>query len=867
MLMVMTPFAAFVSAEHTYGSFEDHCDFSMNDAEGDAYTPIFIQSLDDASTVIEVEPSTYMLVFGCSSMLESGTIQVTVDGHSHDGVTTNDPVTVIHASTTTANVVSSMIPVAVDASGVIGNSVVVHVSLDAVDTLGDTVDTEHTLTFVPMVDTTADETPRISMWYGKVNQHNENGTWLTDPDGVSGSGLYADWGHAGWGDRKLEYCQKFWPQTESIEKRPFMEKMWFFHMGNVDGAEAYKDVYECVQANQTEIEEDEDRWDDLDDLSCNNTTELEEVFFFSNASTTVVSQTGQSAQAINAHPAWTADLGEAQWVWNTSTGYGFIGAVEFTHELVLPSTASSVQGILAVAADNSYDVSLNGAPLGGQTDEWNFLFEHMETFSMDSFVQPGVNVLTFDVDNWHVIGGLMYAGVVQFCSEPVDEIDDGVEDGTDGNDTDDGWGNGTDDGTGNGTDDDSGDDSTGNGTDDGTGNGTDDNSGDDSTDNGTGNITEPCVCNGEIKYVLLQEQWGSFDHQIWVKSQSLTLGYNFTVEWRLTNDDTGALVANGSESWDADASTHMTRVNHLDLEPAAYCLEAKLFSESYFMSQKTYCKVVVDAAPFIKYTGLQEQWASFDYEVKTKIESLREGFDYELQWHVVNSDTQADVINGSENWTATQSTQLVSHNGIDLEPGHYCVVAELFESGLSVDSKTYCKTVEENGANIKYGFVEEQYGTFDHRVVIKSQSLTSTSAYQMVWILNETNNGVVVASGDESWATTASIHMTYHHGLELGEGSYQLSAELYQDGVLVDSHTSSYVIACESSSEPSSQGTPSMVQSTDITPEADDDATTDVTNSEDGDGASGMVEVLKAIASAIVEWFTDLFSKAEPKNA
>ncbi len=35
----------------------------------------------------------------------------------------------------------------------------------------------------------------------------------------------------------------------------------------------------------------------------------------------------------------------------------------------------------------------------------------------------------------------------------------------------------------------------------------------------------------------------------------------------------------------------------------------------------------------------------------------------------------------------------------------------------------------------------------------------------------------------------------------------------------------------------------------------------------DGDGASGMVEVLKAIASAIVEWFTDLFSKAEPKNA
>ena len=26
---------------------------------------------------------------------------------------------------------------------------------------------------------TTDDRPRISMWYGKVNQHNENGTWMT----------------------------------------------------------------------------------------------------------------------------------------------------------------------------------------------------------------------------------------------------------------------------------------------------------------------------------------------------------------------------------------------------------------------------------------------------------------------------------------------------------------------------------------------------------------------------------------------------------------------------------------------------------------------------------------------------------------
>ena len=45
--------------------------------------------------------------------------------------------------------------------------------------------------------------PRISMWPGKVNQHNDNGKWLTDPDGVSG-GHSSDDHPNDYGDRKLE---------------------------------------------------------------------------------------------------------------------------------------------------------------------------------------------------------------------------------------------------------------------------------------------------------------------------------------------------------------------------------------------------------------------------------------------------------------------------------------------------------------------------------------------------------------------------------------------------------------------------------------------------------------------------------------
>jgi len=126
-------------------------------------------------------------------------------------------------------------------------------------------DTNNTLTFMP-VDwdhtcftvanltqnnnsgngTVIDTTPRISLWYGKVNQHNENGVWMTDPDGVSGAGTHAQWGAEGYGDRKLEYCQKFWPNTVAISPMP-AEQITFYTRGNAQAYDTTKPVWECVQ--------------------------------------------------------------------------------------------------------------------------------------------------------------------------------------------------------------------------------------------------------------------------------------------------------------------------------------------------------------------------------------------------------------------------------------------------------------------------------------------------------------------------------------------------------------------------------------------------------------------------------------------
>jgi len=90
-----------------------------------------------------------------------------------------------------------------------------------------------------------DHTPRISLWPGKVNQHNENGIWMTDPDGVSGGHPSTSYS-SDYGDRKLEYCQKFWPNTQSIELRDNRETITFWTAGNTDSVVSTRDVYECV---------------------------------------------------------------------------------------------------------------------------------------------------------------------------------------------------------------------------------------------------------------------------------------------------------------------------------------------------------------------------------------------------------------------------------------------------------------------------------------------------------------------------------------------------------------------------------------------------------------------------------------------
>ena len=85
-----------------------------------------------------------------------------------------------------------------------------------------------------------DTTPRIAYWWGKVNQHVENGVWTTDPDGTSGANL-----------DKLTYCKKWYPHTVSVEPYKNETISGWLGRGNIGTPlTSTKQSYECVQESQ-----------------------------------------------------------------------------------------------------------------------------------------------------------------------------------------------------------------------------------------------------------------------------------------------------------------------------------------------------------------------------------------------------------------------------------------------------------------------------------------------------------------------------------------------------------------------------------------------------------------------------------------
>ena len=111
--------------------------------------------------------------------------------------------------------------------------------------------------------TPGDLTPRIAYWYGKVNQHIENGVWTTDPDGSSGANL-----------NMLTYCKKWYPDTVSVKPYKNETISTWRDAGNTGGPyTSTKTSYACVQKS-ADSSGNWTQWFNHDDPSGNGDFEL-----------------------------------------------------------------------------------------------------------------------------------------------------------------------------------------------------------------------------------------------------------------------------------------------------------------------------------------------------------------------------------------------------------------------------------------------------------------------------------------------------------------------------------------------------------------------------------------------------------------
>lgn len=89
--------------------------------------------------------------------------------------------------------------------------------------------------------------PRVTFWWGKVNQHINpmTGAWETDPDGLQP--------FAGASVDKLEYCKMMYPRSTSVVPFGYVTIENWHDRGNVNKYTSTTLAYRCVQFGESEI--------------------------------------------------------------------------------------------------------------------------------------------------------------------------------------------------------------------------------------------------------------------------------------------------------------------------------------------------------------------------------------------------------------------------------------------------------------------------------------------------------------------------------------------------------------------------------------------------------------------------------------
>ncbi|MBI5414989.1 S-layer homology domain-containing protein, partial [Candidatus Peregrinibacteria bacterium] len=112
-----------------------------------------------------------------------------------------------------------------------------------------------------------------------------------------------------------------------------------------------------------------------------------------------VEETGRKAVSPWMHPTWTASIPGAKWIWKSELVEDPTDEETYTFTKNFSWTQSVYSATLKIAADNSYEVWLNGTLVGADASENNFQIGTQDSYNVAPALVNGTNTLKIRVKN------------------------------------------------------------------------------------------------------------------------------------------------------------------------------------------------------------------------------------------------------------------------------------------------------------------------------------------------------------------------------------------------------------------------------------------------------------------------------------
>ena len=115
---------------------------------------------------------------------------------------------------------------------------------------------------------------------------------------------------------------------------------------------------------------------------------------------TLLSDNSNAVATYSANPRWTASIPGATWIWKTVLVENPTIDEETSFSRTFNIVGTPTVASLIVAADNGYEISVNGNPFAQDNSELNYFDEEKDSYDLSSVLTTGSNNISFKVKNF-----------------------------------------------------------------------------------------------------------------------------------------------------------------------------------------------------------------------------------------------------------------------------------------------------------------------------------------------------------------------------------------------------------------------------------------------------------------------------------